>query len=88
MSKIKKRPPFPKAAWRFQILFYGCGVAGGVGGVAGAAVLAGGKVFKRNWSRIPALAGLLTGHCRSARRGRIILWDVSTKMSVLRALKN
>jgi len=71
---IKKRPPFPKAALRFQILFYGCGVAGGVGGVAGAVVLAGGNVFKRNWSRMPALAGLLTGHCRSAA-----FWIVSNR---------
>jgi hypothetical protein len=41
----------------------------GAGGGGGGGVLmlpAGGKVLSRNWSRTPALAGLVAGHCRSA----------------------
>jgi hypothetical protein len=42
-------------------------VGAGGGGVGGVLVLpAGGKVLSRNWSRMPVLAGLVAGHCRSA----------------------
>jgi len=42
-------------------------VVGAGGGVDGVLVLpAGGKLLSRNWSRMPALAGLVAGHCRSA----------------------
>jgi len=61
-------------------LIYDFGVAGGVGGGGvGLGPLAGGKVFRRNSSRMPALAGSVAGHWRSAAFWR---WGVLIIMAI------
>jgi len=61
---LRERP----LAWvEFDLFARRYFVVGAGGGVGGVLVLpAGGKVLSRNWSRTPALAGLVAGHCRSA----------------------